>query len=187
MKNIFKAIGLTVALSLSVPAFAAHYGSASSVVGVGGIVFNATTPEDGADFADDFTFTLGTGTSTNLTFSAIFSNYDVISGTNDYGPVVLPTLTFSLGSVDNTVMPVGNITDPSGSALASSAFSGLSTNAIYTLKLAGTASDGFGSYYIPGGYSVTISAQSVPEPATYALLLASLGLMGVISRRRLKK
>lgn len=187
MKNIFKAAALVVALSLSVPAFAGHYGSAASVVGAGGIVFNATTPKDGIDFTDDFTFTMGTGTSANLSFSAIFNNYDVITGTNNYGPVVLPTLTFSLGSVENTMMPVGNITDPSGSALASTAFSGLSTNAVYTLKVAGTASDGYGSYYIPGGYSVTISAQSVPEPATYALLLASLSLMGVISRRRLKK
>lgn len=49
----------------------------------------------------------------------------------------------------------------------------------YHLDITGTATGLAG-----GVYSVSISAAPVPEPETYAMLLAGLGLMGAITRRR---
>jgi hypothetical protein len=55
-------------------------------------------------------------------------------------------------------------------------FTGLSTGA-YTLTLIGTGA-GFSGY----GGSFTVSA--VPEPSTYALLLAGIGMVGFVASRR---
>jgi hypothetical protein len=43
------------------------------------------------------------------------------------------------------------------------------------------------SAYITDGFSGTNYVYAVPEPETYALMLAGLGLMGVIARRRKSK
>ena len=51
----------------------------------------------------------------------------------------------------------------------------------HTLEIKGIASVGGASY---GG---NVAVQAVPEPETYAMLLAGLGLMGGIARRRANK
>lgn len=49
----------------------------------------------------------------------------------------------------------------------------------YHVDITGTATGLAG-----GSYAVTLSAAPVPEPETYAMLLAGLGVMGAIARRR---
>jgi hypothetical protein len=52
----------------------------------------------------------------------------------------------------------------------------------FAVKVFGFGSDGSGSaYYVPS------SVSPVPEPETYALMLAGLGLLGVAARRRNRK
>ena len=50
----------------------------------------------------------------------------------------------------------------------------------YSLVISGIQSPGAGSY----GGQLAISAAPVPEPETYALMLAGLGAMGFVARRR---
>lgn len=48
--------------------------------------------------------------------------------------------------------------------------------------------NGLTGYYHdnPGSYAVTVNLNPVPEPDTYAMLVAGLGMIGFIARRRLK-
>jgi hypothetical protein len=54
----------------------------------------------------------------------------------------------------------------------------------YYINIKGTSSGSFGGAY--NGSISTTAVTAVPEPESYAMLLAGLGLMGVIARRRNK-
>ena len=91
-----------------------------------------------------------------------------IFGTNFNMPVVTFT-GVSLGVQTATADALNNFT-----------FSGLAAGN-YDLKVTGSVAGG-GSNFIQAQYTVT----AVPEPETYDMLLAGLGLMGAIARRRNK-
>ncbi len=55
------------------------------------------------------------------------------------------------------------------------------TSGTYTLKVSGSVAGGG-----TGGAIAQYSVTAVPEPETYAMLLAGLGVMGAIARRRSK-
>jgi hypothetical protein len=82
---------------------------------------------------------------------------------------------------DSSVIPVAVYgptagvlnTTPSGSLAAGS----------YDLRIDGTAAAGGGSYW----GAVTLTTAPIPEPETYAMMLAGLGLMGFVARRRRQK
>ena len=90
-------------------------------------------------------------------------------------------LTFSFGNVSGTVLSgVSNSTDIHNWQHYTQLVNlGTSGSSALTFSAAGP-SDSF------GGSLDNISVTAVPEPETYALLLAGLGLMGAISRRRNK-
>lgn len=86
---------------------------------------------------------------------------------------------FNLPAVTFSSVSLGGL---SGSIGLNNTFSFLNVNAgSYDLKASGSVADG-GTNWIGAQYTVT----PVPEPETYAMLLAGLGLMGAIARRRNK-
>ncbi|MCL1860075.1 MAG: FxDxF family PEP-CTERM protein [Proteobacteria bacterium] len=52
----------------------------------------------------------------------------------------------------------------------------------YTLVISGVAASV--SFFGASNYAITMSAAAVPEPTEYAMLLAGLGVVGMIARRR---
>jgi hypothetical protein len=90
--------------------------------------------------------------------------------------------------IDNLLVEVWNSSHPGGSSLLGS-FSGnnittglgsLSTGN-YHLDISGS----FGAHAFGGQYSVSLAAvPAVPEPSTYALMLAGLGAIAFVARRR---
>ena len=96
-------------------------------------------------------------------------------GTLQFGswlvPVTFSTVTFSGSSLTTS----GVSLSASGSSFS---FTNLAAGT-YKLLASGTAAPGIGSY-VSANYTVT----PVPEPESYAMFLAGLGIMGAIARRR---
>ena len=119
-----------------------------------------------SSFSDVYSLTLAAGnTGVNGGFFGVTTN-------------VATTFSFST-SLDGThwssSVPIPAAVDlTDGSFGYATTVSGLTATTPYYFKLSGTNLD--------GGYTVHIAA--VPEPETYAMLLAGLGLMGSIARRR---
>jgi len=135
----------------------------------------------GTTFFDDFIFTIPDGSANSVTSSI---NLDSIlglsnlqarmySGSTHYtGPVAPGTLVEAWGTTVNyspTVSATTVVLNPI-SLLAGT----------YTLQIRGTVTGSSGGSYA----GVLNVAQPVPEPESYAMLVAGLGLMGFMSRRR---
>lgn len=178
MKSIFLRMG-AVALTLSLGLAA---GSANAAT----LTFNGWTPGTGGSssvfgdagvapglipnsFIDWLYFTLPSN-ATGSGGASTISNVSV-SGFN----VIFDEFTI-LDTVSNVT--VSGVT---GLVFSGLSFVGGAVPGSYSLKIAGhqiSASD-------PGSYGGTVTAvTTVPEPETYAMLLAGLGLMGFSARRR---
>ena len=79
----------------------------------------------------------------------------------------------------------GSPVPPPGSQFASVA--GNIAAGAYYFDVAGTATGGLAAAYNGSVDTVASTTPSVPEPETYAMMLAGLGLMGFVARRRRQK
>ena len=130
--------------------------------------FFGNTPIAGA-FVDTLTFTVTTASTFNGSITS------VVNGTQDvdFMSIVLTPGVLSFAAV---------LGDPVEVWATPAAGFGL-TPGVYTLTLTGTNSASVGSY--AGNLAVTPGLPAlVPEPETYAMLLAGLGIVGLLARRR---
>ncbi|MRW88610.1 PEPxxWA-CTERM sorting domain-containing protein [Duganella sp. FT80W] len=122
------------------------------------------------------------------------------------GTTFTDTLSFTVtetqlsSSANGLALSLGGLTTSTISGLSYTLWSSSGTqiggtytgdNTTYTSLLSAA-----GSYYFlitgtvvgsVGGYAVSLQTSAVPEPATYAMMLAGLGLVGMVARRRKSK
>lgn len=139
-------------------------------VNVGSAVFGVTHLQAGA-FTDTFTFTgisAGTLTASLLTFG-FTPNTD------------LNFTSVSLNGIDFTVGASGALELVSGGPH-------VVTTGPLTLTVKGIAGPMLSAgSAITASYAGSVNVSPVPEPATYALMLSGIGVIGMLSRRRLNR
>lgn len=137
----------------------------------------------GVTFFDDYIFTIADGSANSVTSSI---NLDSIFQLSDLSARLYTGSTHYTGlAVPGTLMEVwGTVANFSPTVSATTVvLNPLSLSAgTYTLQIKGIVTGLYGGSYA----GVLNIAPPVPEPETYAMLLAGLGLIGFISRRRNK-
>jgi hypothetical protein len=135
---------------------------------------------NGATFADHFTFTVA-GT-TGMNFDAIISS---ISRSADTGLDISGLSLYRVGGGTGTGGTAGDTLVSSGSSLMSGEMDvwtlssdNLTAGNYYVLVSGNLVSDTSASF---GG---AVMLAPVPEPETYGMMLAGLGVLGVLARRR---
>jgi hypothetical protein len=138
-----------------------------------------------SSFAGSATFAGGSATIANDAFGAPGSFTQIITfsglstGTyNILGNISGQNLSFTSVTLDAALWNITNIAFPQ--ANFGIALLAVTASQPVTLTVKGTS-------FASAHYNGTISVTPVPEPESYAMLLAGLGLMGAIARRRSNK
>lgn len=166
----FKKTG--VALAIAVSALAAGSVQAATVnagtiSGSYSTVFNVA---QGVSFADTVNFSIASPSTLTGTAASLKLNFGSLSLLDIAGLTV---------NVWNNSHPFGTTNFGSFAGGTGSYTFNLPTAGDYHVDITGTATGAFG-----GTYAVGLQVAAVPEPETYAMLLAGLGVMGAIARRR---
>jgi hypothetical protein len=180
-KKVLKRVMMVVALlwSSQVPllAQAGNYDLGSLLVTSSGPL-SATTFSQvaGPTFADSFSFSLNARAAT---YDSAANSFNFISFNGIFGITDINTQLYNASKVAIGNEASFSHTVPGSPWVLIGSSMGLTNLAAgsYTLMVNGTSSGA-------GGYQTSINVTPVPEPGTYAMMLAGLGLMGFIARRR---
>ena len=177
MQNHFKRMALTALLASTLSAFAAPV-PASTYTNIGFIAddFTHITATTAGAFENLYTFTLApnNGTLLNTTAYITGSKASLVSTIQLYAAAY--TSVASLAGQTAIYSATGATAGKTN--VSTLDLSGLMANHAYTLVVKGA---GFGTYF------TNISLAPVPEPETYAMVLAGLGMVGFVAARRRKK
>jgi hypothetical protein len=171
MKQTLKALPLAITMSLGLAANAANATTSPLDLGTLGSTITPLVVFHGAgSFNDVIEFSINKASD----FSASIFNFNIANITASISAISSGNAAFSATS---SVTP--KVTT---SPFLTSTFASLASGT-YQLNISGIAGSWFGGAY---GVALSAVAQPVPEPESYAMLLAGLGLMGTIARRRSK-
>lgn len=142
---------------------------------------------NGATFADHFTFSV-TGT-TGMNFDAIVSSISRSADTGlDISGLSLYRVGGGTGTGSGTGGTAGDTLVTSGTSMQSGAIDvwtlssdNLTAGNYYVLVSGNLVSDTSGSF---GGAVMMSPTAPVPEPETYGMMIAGLGVLGFLARRR---
>ena len=168
---MLKKTALTLALSIGFVASASAFTNVSDLGTVGPDEFFLSTVNRTGSFQDQVKFTVGpeslisSGTVTNVTLTNVF-------GINNFSAILYLS--------DGTLWYDLN-TDPLSTPKTKFGEGPLDANTAYYFVISGDTTGTKG-----GRYSYDVLTTAVPEPESYALFLAGLGIMGAIARRRSK-
>lgn len=177
MQNHLKRMALTALLGTTLSAFAAPV-PVSTYMNIGFITDDYThiTATNAGAFENLYTFTLApnNGTLLNTTAYITGSKASLVSTIQLYDAAYasVTSLVGHTAIYSATGATVGKMN------VSTLDLSPLRANHAYTLVVKGAGS---------GTYFTNISLAPVPEPETYAMLLAGLGMVGFVTARRRKK
>jgi PEP-CTERM motif-containing protein len=176
MKTTFKQ--LTIGAMLAVAGLAAN---AASFDLTGGPYASTSNKFNNNNFNDiyNFSFQGDAGIASGSSIEYKLGSYIDIDWADTNAFVVY-------GGLDGTGPVLASFNDP-GTAAGSFSFTDLNVPTQFSVALSGHAIGNGNSLFQPGlkgSYNLSVVAQPVPEPETYALMLAGLGAVGYIVRRR---
>jgi hypothetical protein len=182
MKSVLKGSALAITLALGLGFHAASQAGSIGTSLTGTTTINAVTANGSFEDLYNFSVSANAGTilsSTSVTLStygAVVESIAVYSGTY--------TTASSLASATPVAVTSSATSTDLGGGVLSYTLSASSLKLIadhpYTLVIEGT-SKGI------SGYTAIVAVSPVPEPATYALLISGLGMVGFMVNRRQKR
>jgi hypothetical protein len=185
MKQILSkiAVGLLAALT-----FAGSAGATTQALTLDSNGTGSFSASVNGSFNDYWTFSvpsLELGSAIAMASTSVSLHYNIPSGFTLVYPIIT---TFQILDSSNNVVSLQSDLSQSyqltgQSFLAQTEFTGLKAGS-YSLEIAGTSTTA-GTY--GGTFALSTIAAPVPEPETYAMMLAGLGLMAAIARRRKQK
>lgn len=172
INNIKKLVlGLAAILAIAGPASATTF---NNVPTNGTPVVAYATPS----FDDTFNFSLDSLISPYFSVAGVAASASsVLDFPAPFPDIVIPAVTFTKFALYELGSTVEIWSATPGTSFFSK--SGILEAGDYTLRIWGTADATYG-----GGYVVALQAAPVPEPGEWAMILAGLGIVGFMARRR---
>ncbi|QHI98324.1 PEP-CTERM sorting domain-containing protein [Xylophilus rhododendri] len=183
MTTVFKKIAIASAVALSLGATSLSANAAVELIGLGSTSFDTTFTTNGL-FTTFYNFTVVPNSGSALSDTSLYLKNSGVG-------VLLSSLSLYQGLYTSTAQLAGLTAATTASYTATNspiqhpsldASTTLSAGTTYTLVTYGKSVGA--SLAAPVSFNTQFVLAAVPEPETYAMLLAGLGVMGFVARRR---